>query len=81
MSRAAARSLRLFVAVYPPASVAAALREGLAGLELPDQRLVPREQIHMTLHFIGDTPADEVEATTETVRRAAGGLAPCSPTP
>ena len=74
VSRAARKNLRLFVAVYPPADVTRALLDELAGLELPDHRLVPPRQVHMTLHFIGDTPPQELEATIETVRRSTGGL-------
>jgi 2'-5' RNA ligase len=35
---------------------------------------VPAEQVHLTLQFIGDTPAAEMDATIESVRRAAAGL-------
>lgn len=44
-------------------------------LDLPEHRAVPREQVHLTLHFIGVTEPREVDRTLETVRRAAGGLA------
>jgi RNA 2',3'-cyclic 3'-phosphodiesterase len=40
----------------------------------PETRLTPAEQVHMTLQFIGDTPASEMEATMESVRRAAAVL-------
>jgi len=70
----APKNLRLFVAVYPPPATARVLLEVLAGLDLPPHRLVPPEQVHLTLQFIGDTPTSKLAAVTETVRRAAGGL-------
>ncbi len=67
-------NLRLFVAVYPPPETALALLQALTGLDLPRHRLVPHEQVHLTLQFIGDTPPAKVGEVAETVRRAAGGL-------
>lgn len=76
------RNLRLFVAVYPPPEIAAALLVALENLgDLPAHRPVERDHIHMTLHFVGDTPASRVEAVAETVRRAAGGRQPFELTP
>ncbi len=66
--------LRLFVAVYPPPEIARALLEAIARLELPANRLVPVEQVHVTLHFIGSTSPRELPETAESVRRAAAGL-------
>lgn len=68
------KNLRLFVAVYPPAECAAALVRLLDHVELPAHRLVPVEQVHLTLQFIGDTPPQKLEAVIETVQRATGGL-------
>jgi 2'-5' RNA ligase len=74
MSPSARNTFRLFVAVYPPVETARALLEALRRLELPNHRLVPVEQVHMTLHFIGDTPAPQLEKTKETVRLSTGGV-------
>lgn len=68
-------NLRLFVAVYPPPEMARQLLEMLGGMTLPAHRLTSLDQVHMTLQFIGDTPARELEATVESVTKAAGGLA------
>lgn len=70
----AAGVLRLFVAVYPPASAVAQLLEVCSGLELPRHRLTPQEQVHLTLHFIGETPAAELPEVEESVRRSVAGL-------
>ena len=64
-------SLRLFVGVYPPPEVAAALLASLKALDLPAHRRTPAEQVHLTLQFIGDTAVRDLEDVTESVRRAA----------
>ena len=76
-----AKSLRLFVAVYPPPEVAGMLLAALDGLDLPPHRLVAPERVHMTLHFIGETPIGSVESITETLRHAAAGGASFTLTP
>jgi RNA 2',3'-cyclic 3'-phosphodiesterase len=68
-------NLRLFVAIYPPPEVADAMLHALSALVLPPRRATPREQVHLTLQFIGDTPAKDLDATIESVQRAAAGLA------
>ncbi|MHC4306955.1 MAG: RNA 2',3'-cyclic phosphodiesterase, partial [Planctomycetota bacterium] len=65
---------RLFVAIYPPTEIARELVAALSRLDLPDYRPVPVEQVHMTLQFIGDTPAPQLAQTTETVGRSTGGV-------
>ncbi len=68
------KNLRLFVAAYPPPETAVALLASLTQLDLPPNRLVAPGQVHVTLHFIGETPASKIDAIAETVRHAAGGL-------
>lgn len=68
--------LRLFVAAYPPADIASAMLGACRALELPAHRLVPPEQVHLTLHFVGDTPAAELDEVEESVRRSVAGLEP-----
>ncbi len=70
-----APALRLFVAAYPPLELVECWRERLAALELPPHRLTPAEQVHITLHFLGDTPEAELEAVVEKVSRSCAGLA------
>lgn len=73
-------TVRLFVACYPPATVARELaREAAALCErrgLPDSRETPADQVHLTLQFVGDTPLGALESVRESVRRAASGLGP-----
>ncbi len=74
-------NLRLFVAAYPPREIAGAMLDALRTLNLPAYRPVRLDQVHMTLQFIGDTPAKDLESKTESVQRAAGGLAATELTP
>lgn len=67
-------NLRLFVAVYPPPELAAAALEAIAALDLPPHKPTPTEQVHLTLQFIGDTPAKQLDETLESVRRSASGI-------
>lgn len=48
--------------------------EALAGLQLPEHRTTPLEQLHMTVQFIGDTPARDLDSVVESVQRGAAGL-------
>ncbi len=71
----AARVLRLFVAVYPPTDVAASLLDRVRSLELPSNRLVAPQQVHLTLQFIGDVNVRQLDDTIESVQRSAAGIA------
>ncbi|TVQ55723.1 MAG: RNA 2',3'-cyclic phosphodiesterase [Phycisphaerales bacterium] len=73
--------LRLFVAVYPPGDRVTMWCRTLAALSVPDYRLVPAEQVHLTLQFIGPTPVKELERVRESVARAAKGLSAFRLTP
>lgn len=74
MPRSSGSTLRLFVAAHPPPEVACALLEALAPLGLPAHRAVPAAQIHLTLQFIGDTPAKRMAEVVESVERSCAGL-------
>jgi 2'-5' RNA ligase len=53
--------LRLFLALWPPADVAAQLQAIAQGWQWPPSaRRTPPERLHITLHFIGAVPAPEV---------------------
>ena len=57
--------MRLFFAAWPPAETAAALHAWAGGLE---GRGVARENIHLTLAFLGDADPDRAVAAARRVR-------------
>jgi 2'-5' RNA ligase len=70
------KNLRLFVAAYPPADLAQRMLEHLERLPLArEARLVPPQQVHLTLQFIGDVASADRDGVIESVQRAAAGLA------
>ena len=73
-SRRRGQPLRLFVAAYPPPAVSETLLGRCTSITLPPHRLTPPEQVHMTLHFLGDVPIPELPEVEESVRRSAAGL-------
>ena len=67
--------LRLFLAVRLPASAV----EQLAGWQaraLRGGRIVPRENLHITLAFLGSRPAGELPAILDILRRASTDAEP-----
>jgi len=64
------------MAVYPPRQTALALLQAIPKLDPAPCRLVRPEQIHLTLHFIGDTPLVQLGEITESIRASTGGLGP-----
>ncbi len=76
--------IRLFVALYPQEDARRQMLQAPAKLQPPPDarhRVVPLEQVHMTLQCIGDTPERELPDTLESIRRSVSGLAPFSLTP
>lgn len=73
--------LRLFVAIYPPAETARRMLDRLAALPLPPHRNVAVEMIHLTLLFIGQTDARQLDEVKESVARAASGVGVLRVTP
>jgi len=69
-------ALRLFVALYPPQPVVAALFEALAREPLPPHRTTPLDQVHLTAHFVGEVDERQLDAVVESVRAAARGVQP-----
>jgi RNA 2',3'-cyclic 3'-phosphodiesterase len=69
--------LRLFVALLLPDEALAGLvewqRRELAGR---DVRVVPRENLHVTVAFLGGRPAGDLEGIAEIVRETAGEADP-----
>jgi len=66
--------VRLFVAVHPPVSVVERLAAMLPELGLPEHKAVASAQVHMTLQFIGEVRAKDVEEIAESVERSAAGI-------
>lgn len=81
--------LRLFVAIYPPEGGLdgqPGARDWLSVLRtleppLAHHRATPVQQVHLTLYFIGATPAAELDAVIESVERSTDGIAPFDLTP
>lgn len=69
-------TMRLFVALYPPAAVAGAMLARLLRMDLPRHRATPADQVHLTLQFIGDTDRSDLASILESVQRSAAGIAP-----
>lgn len=67
-------TLRLFVAVYPPAADAQAMLRAMRKLHPPAHRETPVEQVHLTLQFIGEVERRALPAIIESVERSASGL-------
>ncbi len=71
------KTLRLFIAAYPPTGVAEHLVRACAELGPPlpsDARPTPIEQVHLTLLFLGDRRASDLESIEESIRRSCAGL-------
>ncbi len=67
---------RFFVAAYPSPGFLDASEAILSTLALPDHRVVPREQVHLTLQFIGQRDDRELRAAVTSIERSASGLGP-----
>ncbi|MBX3065588.1 MAG: RNA 2',3'-cyclic phosphodiesterase [Anaerolineae bacterium] len=73
-------ALRLFIAIEFPAAVKAAIAGQIAHWKAADRqrgvRWTQPESLHLTLKFLGDTPADRLPAIKAALVQAAGGIAP-----
>src|SRR5262245_35297359 len=67
--------LRLFLGFRLPDAAAQAVVAWQAGqLAVPRVRLVPVENLHVTIAFLGSRPAGEVESITGALREAVAGI-------
>ena len=66
--------LRLFCALTLPEDVLDRLCRWQQAELVCDARLVPREHLHLTLAFLGNRPAAELEAIAEALRGAAAAV-------
>ena len=69
---------RLFVAVPLPDALVSELDAYLPPYEKPGVRLVPEENWHLTVHFIGNVPKTEVAQIAEKLQNLAPELQPFS---
>jgi RNA 2',3'-cyclic 3'-phosphodiesterase len=67
---------RLFVAAPLPETVITALQHYLPGFEVPGVRIVPEENWHLTLHFIGNVPHSQVPEISAKLPEIAAGFNP-----
>lgn len=66
---------RLFIAIEIPAGIKASLLDPARTCRMKGLKWLPPEQLHLTLSFIGDTPAE----TSGAIRRSLEGLSPWRP--
>jgi 2'-5' RNA ligase len=77
----ASPTLRLFLALYPPPDVAAAMGELIRGVSRARVRRMPADQIHMTVLFLGECPEGQVERIALEARTIAAGMGAVALTP
>ncbi|MGH7242933.1 MAG: RNA 2',3'-cyclic phosphodiesterase [Phycisphaerales bacterium] len=68
------RTLRLFVAAYPPRDVAERWLAAAGECLPPDVRLVEPDQVHLTLVFLGDRDERELPAIRESIAKSVTGF-------
>jgi len=62
-------SIRLFVAAPLPAQLEQELQQHLQHFQGPAVRFLPSQNLHLTLYFIGNVPAQELPSIKERVAR------------
>lgn len=67
-------TVRLFVALQPPAEWATAALASLASVALAEHRPTPVHQVHLTLVFVGDRREKDVPGIVTSLRRSAAGI-------
>lgn len=68
--------MRLFVAAIPPPALARELAEAAAALAPPELRPTHAENVHVTIHFLGDVLAGALPALTSALADACVHHAP-----
>jgi 2'-5' RNA ligase len=64
-------SIRLFVAATLPPSLKQELQEQLLALQHPAVRVVPEQNLHLTLFFIGNVPPEQLPAIKQAIQEVA----------
>jgi 2'-5' RNA ligase len=70
--------IRLFIGLRLPAETLARLGQWQRATfeDVPDVRIVPRANVHVTLAFLGHRPVAELAGIAQSVREAAAGAVP-----
>ncbi|HEX5250469.1 MAG TPA: RNA 2',3'-cyclic phosphodiesterase [Gaiellales bacterium] len=68
--------MRLFVAAIPPPGLAQRLAAAAASIAPPELRVTPAENLHVTIHFLGEVPPDAVPALEADLAAAAARHTP-----
>ncbi len=63
--------MRVFVAVFPPATVQEALTEAARALPTDAFRLTPARRVHLTLKFLGEVSPEDLPRVAAALGRAA----------
>lgn len=69
-------TLRLFVAAALPPDLIAYLTQARQAYENPALRMVPEQNLHLTLYFLGNVPAAEISQIRQTLAQVAQRQAP-----
>lgn len=64
-------SIRLFVAAALPPALVDSLQEQLQHFSHPALRFMPRENLHLTLYFIGQVPREQLPLLQRQIGRVA----------
>lgn len=73
--------MRLFVAVFPPPEIRRSLNEAAQRLPTDGFRLTAPERIHLTLKFLGDVGAEDLDRTVEALAPLSDGHGPFDVSP
>jgi RNA 2',3'-cyclic 3'-phosphodiesterase len=68
--------VRLFVAAIPPPALAQRLADAAAAVAPPELRVTPAENLHVTIHFLGEVEPDAVPALEADLAAAAARHTP-----
>lgn len=64
--------MRVFVAIFPPPEVQSTLLRAAQDAQITGNiRWVPRENVHLTLKFLGDATSDELEGVRDALEKVA----------
>ena len=64
-------TIRLFVAAILPEALKDTLQQQLTGFEHPNIRFIPRQNLHLTLYFIGNVPLQNLENIKQSIKQTA----------